>query len=120
MNMSDASPELLDHVAERFAALSDPTRLRLLLALKGRDRGVSELAEAAGVSQPAASKHLAVLRRAGLVDVDRVGTRAVHRVDDASVYDLCSTVCAGVVRHLTDRHAKLLGDGEGEGEEEAG
>lgn len=113
MNPPDLNPELLDRVAERFRALSDPARLRLLLALRGAELGVSELAEAAGVSQPTASKHLAVLRRAGLVRVDRVGSRAVHRVDDASVYDLCETVCDGVVRHQTARHAALLGDGEG-------
>lgn len=113
MNLSEATPELLDRIAERFAALSDPTRLRLLLALREAELGVSELAAAAGISQPSASKHLAALRRAGLVRVDRVGTKAVHRVEDATVFDLCGLVCEGVVRHQNARHAALLGDGDG-------
>jgi len=113
VNLSEASPELLDRVAERFAALSDPTRLRLLLALREAELGVSELAEVVGISQPTASKHLAALRRAGLVQGDRVGTKTVCRVDDASVFDLCGIVCEGVVRHQAARHAALLGDGDG-------
>jgi DNA-binding transcriptional ArsR family regulator len=57
-------PEHLDAV---FAALADPTRRAILSRLASGDASVSELAEPFDMSQPAISKHLKVLERAGLV-----------------------------------------------------
>lgn len=56
-----------------FAALADPTRRAILLRLAGGEASVKELAAPFEISQPAVSKHLKVLERAGLVerDVDR-------------------------------------------------
>lgn len=50
-----------------FAALSDPTRRAILARLAEGEASVGALAEMAGVSQPAVSRHLKVLERAGLV-----------------------------------------------------
>ncbi len=50
-----------------FAALSDPTRRAILTRLAGGEASVNELAEPFAMSQPAVSKHLKVLERAGLV-----------------------------------------------------
>lgn len=63
-------PQDLDRV---FAALADPTRRAILLRLTGGDASVNELAEPFAMSQPAVSKHLKVLERAGLIarNVDR-------------------------------------------------
>ncbi len=58
-------PENLDAV---FAALADPTRRAILTQLANGDASVSELAEPFRMSQPAVSKHLKVLERAGLVE----------------------------------------------------
>jgi DNA-binding transcriptional ArsR family regulator len=63
-----------------FAALSDPTRRRILRLVGGRPRAVGELAEAFPVSRPAVSKHLRVLRDADLLEVDRVGRTRVYRL----------------------------------------
>ncbi|RCV54661.1 transcriptional regulator [Marinitenerispora sediminis] len=52
-----------------FQAPSDPTRLRILDLLRVRPRNVGELVEERAVSQPRVSKHLRVLREAGLVAV---------------------------------------------------
>jgi DNA-binding transcriptional ArsR family regulator len=54
----------LDHV---FGALTDPTRRNMLRSLAARERTVSELAEPFRMSLAAASKHVKVLERAGLV-----------------------------------------------------
>ena len=62
-------------------ALGDPTRRTVLELLRGGERSVRELTDATGVSQPAVSQHLRVLRDAGLVAVRPVGTRRLHRVD---------------------------------------
>ena len=50
-----------------FAALADPTRRAILARLSAGDASVMELAEPFAMSQPAISKHLKVLERAGLV-----------------------------------------------------
>ena len=58
---------------ETFAALADPTRREILVALGEGDRSVSELAEPFDMSLPAVSKHLGVLERAGLITREREG-----------------------------------------------
>lgn len=56
-----------------FAALADPTRLRLLNLMNGREVCVCYFVEILGQSQPKISRHLAYLRRAGLVEARREG-----------------------------------------------
>jgi ArsR family transcriptional regulator len=56
-----------------FRAFSDRTRLRLLYLLQGGECCVGDLVAILGVEQPSASRHLAYLRRAGLVSVRRAG-----------------------------------------------
>jgi DNA-binding transcriptional ArsR family regulator len=58
---------------ETFAALADPTRRAILARLADGDAGVMELARPFAMSQPAISKHLKVLERAGLVSRGRRG-----------------------------------------------
>lgn len=56
-------------------ALADRTRLRLIKALLEQDSGVNELTERLEISQYNTSKHLRVLRGAGIVDLRAIGTR---------------------------------------------
>jgi DNA-binding transcriptional ArsR family regulator len=63
-----------------FAALADPTRRRLLWLVADQPRKAGELADGFRVSRPAVSKHLRVLREAGLVEVDEVGRTRVYRL----------------------------------------
>jgi DNA-binding transcriptional ArsR family regulator len=56
-----------DHLSATFAALADPTRRAILARLSSGELSVTELAEPFDMSLPAVSKHLKVLRRAGLV-----------------------------------------------------
>src|SRR6476620_5442542 len=56
-----------DPLSLTFAALADPTRRAILARLASADAAVSELMEPFALSQPAISKHLKVLERAGLV-----------------------------------------------------
>ncbi len=60
---------MFDRVATTFDVLAEPTRRRILDLLLDRPRPVAELTEALGLTQPGTSKHLRVLREAGLVRV---------------------------------------------------
>ena len=64
-----------------FAALADPTRRAILARLASGDASVNELAEPFEMSQPAISKHLRVLERAGLVSRGRDAQRRPRRLE---------------------------------------
>lgn len=66
---------------DAFAALSEPNRRVLLDELCGGPRTVNMLVDAAGMSQPAVSKHLRALREAGLVRVRPEGQRRWYEVE---------------------------------------
>jgi DNA-binding transcriptional ArsR family regulator len=68
-------------INDALVALADPTRRRCFELIVERPRPVGELAGQMPVSRPAVSQHLKVLRLAGLVHEDRVGTRHVYSVD---------------------------------------
>jgi DNA-binding transcriptional ArsR family regulator len=63
-----------------FEALAQPNRRRILDLLRAAERPVGELVDALEVSQPAVSKHLRVLREAGLVEVRSDAQRRLYRV----------------------------------------
>lgn len=67
-------------VERLFRALADRTRLRLLNLMSGQDVCVCYLVEALGVSQPKVSRHLAYLRRAGIVAARRDGKWMHYRI----------------------------------------
>jgi DNA-binding transcriptional ArsR family regulator len=64
-----------------FAALADPTRRAILARLALGDASVAELAEPFAMSQPAVSKHLKVLERAGLIRRGRDAQRRPARIE---------------------------------------
>jgi DNA-binding transcriptional ArsR family regulator len=64
-----------------FAALSDPTRRRVLERLAQGPRAVGEIAVGLPVSRPAVSQHLKVLKEAGLVSDRQDGARRIYAID---------------------------------------
>ena len=64
-----------------FHALADPTRRQILEKLRAGPEPVGRLAAGLPISRPAVSQHLKVLREAGLVHEERLGTRHVYSVD---------------------------------------
>jgi DNA-binding transcriptional ArsR family regulator len=68
-------------VDETLRALAHPARRAMLQLVWDAERSSSDLAEAVGVSRPAASQHLKVLREAGLVHVRVDGNQRLYRVD---------------------------------------
>jgi DNA-binding transcriptional ArsR family regulator len=68
-----------------LAALGDPTRRAVFEALAGGPRSVGDLARDLPVTRPAVSQHLKVLKEAGLVTDEAVGTRRLYRIDPRGV-----------------------------------
>jgi DNA-binding transcriptional ArsR family regulator len=71
-----------------FAVLAEPHRRRILDLLLETERPVGELVHALAVSQPAVSKHLRILREAGLVEARIDGQRRVYRVSPGPLREL--------------------------------
>ncbi len=71
--------------AEGWGTLGDRTRRAIVMSLAERPQAVGELAAGLPVSRPAVSQHLKVLKDAGLVAEQAVGTRRIYRLNAAGV-----------------------------------
>src|SRR5690349_16152052 len=89
--------------APQFAALADPTRCRVVELLHARPRPVHELAEAFAISRPAVSRHLRILKDAGLVDEQRQGRENVYSLRRERLRLLGDWLA----RHWNDRLSRL-------------
>jgi ArsR family transcriptional regulator, lead/cadmium/zinc/bismuth-responsive transcriptional repressor len=85
IQLTDATIERLTQI---FRVLGDPTRVRLLNALTGRERSVGHLAVELGVSQSAVSHQLRLLRGARIVRPRRAGRSVFYALDDKHVLAL--------------------------------
>ena len=77
-----------DGLSATFAALADPTRRAILARLSLGEASVNELAEPFRISQPAISKHLKVLERAGLITRGRAAQWRPCKLDGAALKDV--------------------------------
>jgi DNA-binding transcriptional ArsR family regulator len=66
---------------DAFAVIAEPTRRRILDALRRSESSVGELVEALAVSQPTLSKHLKVLREAGFVSCRTAAQQRIYRIE---------------------------------------
>jgi DNA-binding transcriptional ArsR family regulator len=71
-----------------LTALADPTRRDILESLRGSKRTVAEIAKFQPVSRPAVSQHLKVLNKAGLVNVEALGTRRYYTIKHDGLKEL--------------------------------
>lgn len=99
--------ELAVLIADRFRVMGDPLRIRLLDHLRAGGATVSELVDGVGSSQQNVSKHLGVLHQAGIVAREKDGTRVRYSIADATVFDMCETVCGGLRRRVDALHSIL-------------
>ncbi|QFG26407.1 helix-turn-helix transcriptional regulator [Actinomadura sp. WMMB 499] len=86
-----------------FEALVDPHRRRLLELVAERERSAGELAAEFGISRPAVSRHLRVLREAGLVSRRGDAQRRLYRLDPAPLGEI-----TGWIEHTRDNWARRL------------
>jgi DNA-binding transcriptional ArsR family regulator len=110
--------QLLGRIAERLKAMADPMRLQILHVLQGGERCVNDILGQVGGSQANVSKHLSVLRQAGLVECRREGVNVYYRIGDPTVFSICESVCNSLERQVNaekqeieqGRAAMLAGD----------
>jgi len=94
-------------VNEVFAAIADPTRRQILDELRSRGPlSIQELAEPLPMTRQAVTKHLDSLRASGLVSVERVGRRRLHRLDAAPLREM-ETWLEPYARFWDERLARL-------------
>lgn len=93
--------------ADVCSALADPRRILLLYAISDKPRNVSELAHELGISQPAASRHLKVLRDRGMVQANRQGTSVEYKIADRRLIMALDTL-RDVLRDSIHHRASLL------------
>jgi DNA-binding transcriptional ArsR family regulator len=96
-HLSEATFEKL---AERFKALSEPMRLRLVYALMDGEKTVSQLVRETGALQANVAKHLGILLDADILGRRKEGTSAYYRITDESVFELCDLVCGSIEDRL--------------------
>lgn len=70
---------------EAFGSLGDPQRRAIVELLRSGERSVREIADALPISRPAVSRHLRLLKDAGLVTEEPRGTRRIYRLHDEGV-----------------------------------
>ena len=94
--------DLVVLIAERFRALAEPTRIKLLDCLRDGEATVQELTEVVGSTQQNVSKHLTVLRQARIVRRRRDGNYVHYSIQDEGVFALCEDVCESLRRQLAE------------------
>lgn len=110
--MADRSArlEIYRMQAEIAKALANPVRLRLLDLIGGGEVPYGALLDDVGVSKANLSQHLAVLRRAGVLSVRRVGVHVHYRLRFPEIKGLCSAMREILAKHLDEhgRRGRLL------------
>jgi DNA-binding transcriptional ArsR family regulator len=109
MNSLPPNDQMLDEIGRLFGTLGDPSRLKILRFLLDAQEPVTQgtVAEAAGLSQPNASKHLALLVQAGLVFREPRGSAVYFRPATAVVQDVCGLVSRHVMARIQTVYASL-------------
>jgi len=103
-----------------FEVLAEPNRRRILDLLIEQERPVGDLVEVMAVSQPAVSKHLRVLREAGLVEARTDAQRRVYRVRTEPLKELDAWLQPyrrqwALSLNALERHLEIMEDNDGEG-----
>jgi len=93
--------DLVVELAETFRLMSDPTRLKIILACRDAPAAVNEMAEKLGISPSLVSHHLRLLRAARLLQADRRGRQVFYVVGDEHI----RSMLADMVDHISEEEA---------------
>ena len=107
MNNSQLTQEVSQLHADICSALADPKRILLIYALAEHPRSVNDLSEVLGISQPATSRNLKVLRERGLVFALRQGTTLEYHLTDMRLVDALNML-RSVLRDRLTYNANLI------------
>lgn len=98
-----------DMTSEVLRALGHPLRLRIIEYLRAGERCVCEIIPAVGAEQSVVSKHLALLRQAGLLACRKEGLRVIYWVRDPKAFEICDLTREIVLQGLGEL-AGLIND----------
>ena len=93
--------------AKIIAMLAHPKRLKMVDLLSEKEMTVSELAEALKMAQATTSQHLAIMRRAGVVETARDGNFVFYRLADPKIAVACGVMSEAVFDLLVKQQKKL-------------
>jgi len=100
MDQRSGEDRVFESVAELFAVLSTPIRLKIISAVCHGEKNVSELLAEIDTTQPNMSQHLSMLYRCGVLSKRREGTQMYYRLQSERVATLCRAVCTQVAMEL--------------------
>jgi DNA-binding transcriptional ArsR family regulator len=98
---------MIEEMADFFKVLSEPLRLALLMELRGSEKSVSELAAFAGTSLANVSKHLMIMRRAGIVERRKDGNQVRYRLSSETILEICDFICKDIRSRLDHRMSAI-------------
>jgi ArsR family transcriptional regulator len=97
---ADESDVVFDSAADLFRLLSTPIRLKIISALCGHEKNVSQLLAEIETTQPNMSQHLATLHRAGVLARRRDATQIYYRIGSERAASLCRAVCMQIATEV--------------------
>ena len=103
-NGGDESDAVFSSAAELFRLLATPMRLRIISALCGHEKNVSQLLTEIDTTQPNMSQHLAALYRAGVLARRRDATQIYYRIASERAATLCRAVCMQIAVEIDGAH----------------
>jgi DNA-binding transcriptional ArsR family regulator len=110
--LTAVSERARQRIAERFRALGEPMRLKILERLFRSPASVGEILVDVGGTQANVSKHLALLHAGGLVGRRRQGLKTVYSIADPTLEKICAIVCDAVTREAHDEARAVGAAGE--------
>jgi DNA-binding transcriptional ArsR family regulator len=108
---TNLAEEVIRLHADICSALADPSRIMLIYALSSQACNVSDLASQVGISQPAASRHLKILRDRGLVKAMRLGANVVYSLTDTRLVEALDLLRA-ILRDRINYRASIMENGQ--------
>ena len=91
---------LFSKMADYFSVLSEPSRLRIMYAICGGEKSVSEVVEHCGSSQANVSRHLSALHKAGILQRRKDGVVVYYSIADTATVDMCQSLCGKILASL--------------------
>lgn len=99
------SGEALLLVAHRFKVLSEPMRLKLLMALQEGEKNVTTLVDETASTQANVSKHLALLADANMISRRKEGLSVFYFISDPVIFELCDLMCRRIEKEFASKSA---------------
>ncbi len=94
--------------ADLFKAIAHPTRIAILHFLRDGERCVCEIFPALEIEQPNLSRHLSILKNAGILSSRKDGLKVIYRVDNPQIFELLDLTTRVLKDHWSKREKILL------------